>query len=366
MEQSNRNSDDFTEQCRKSIRRLSIGSSVISDGKTIYEERNQILDIEEGPELGKGSYSNVREVRRFHSQRSLSISHSTASVSERSLQSASTVFDPNTDPESRSYYYAVKKVRQDLTGSGRKHAAIDLAVEAQFLTSLSHQHIVSIEGVGDEPGSKNFFIIIERLDRTLTEQIQMWKVDTHRITRTMDGSKVKLTLASRMSMRIGYAKDLSCALAYLHEKKMIFRDLKPENVGFTHDNEIKIFDFGLARELREERKVGRDKYLLSLAGTRRYMAPEVMKGSPYGLPVDVFSFSLLLWEMLHMEKPYRNLDAKQHERALVLWRSRPKVSSEVPRAVKSIILKGWNNDAKSRPRMDIVLEKLQLHLESIP
>lgn len=184
----------------------------------------------------------VREVRRFHSQRSLSISHSTASVSERSLQSASTVFDPNTDPESRSYYYAVKKVRQDLTGSGRKHgeliigskwafyllvfcssfldfaAAIDLAVEAQFLTSLSHQHIVSIEGVGDEPGSKNFFIIIERLDRTLSEQIRIWQI-TRRITRTMDCSKVKSTMASRMSSRISYAKDLSCALSYLHEKK---------------------------------------------------------------------------------------------------------------------------------------------------
>ena len=145
---------------------------------------------------------------------------------------------------------------------------------------------------------------------------------------------------------------------------MIFRDLKPENVGFTHDDKIKIFDFGLARELREERKVGRDKYLLSLAGSRRYMATEVMKGCPYGLPADVFSFSLLLWEMVHTEKPFRNLDAKQHERALVLWRSRPKVSSEVPRAVKSIILKGWNNDAKRRPRIDIVLEKLQLHLES--
>ena len=98
-------------------------------------------------------------------------------------------------------------------------AAIDLAVEAQFLTSLSHQHIVSIEGVGDEPGSKNFFIIIERLDRTLSEQIRMWKTDARSIAKTMDRSKLKLTLASRMSARIGYAKDLSSALAYLHEKK---------------------------------------------------------------------------------------------------------------------------------------------------
>ena len=147
--------------------------------------------------------------------------------------------------------------------------------------------------------------------------------------------------------------------------RMIFRDLKPENVGFTHENEIKLFDFGLARELKEERKVGRDKYLLSLAGTRRYMAPEVIKGSPYGLPADVFSFSLLLWEMVHIEKPYRNLDAKQHERALVLWRSRPKVSSEVPRAVKSIILKAWNNDAKCRPRIIDVFDKLSAYINSL-
>lgn len=146
---------------------------------------------------------------------------------------------------------------------------------------------------------------------------------------------------------------------------MIFRDLKPENVGFTHENEIKLFDFGLARELREERKVGRDKYLLSLAGTRRYMAPEIIKGSPYGLPADVFSFSLLLWEMVHMEKPFRNLDAKQHERALVLWRSRPKVSGEVPRAVKNIIVKAWNNDAKCRPRMIDVFDKLSAYINSL-
>lgn len=76
-----------------------------------------------------------------------------------------------------------------------------------------------IEGVGDEPGSKNFFIIIERLDRTLSEQIRIWQIDTRRITRTMDRSKVKSTMASRMSSRISYAKDLSCALSYLHEKK---------------------------------------------------------------------------------------------------------------------------------------------------
>lgn len=97
----------------------------------------QPIGIEEGPELGTGSFAQVhllkvREVRRFHSQRSLSISHSTASVSERSLQSASTVFDPNTDPESRSYYYAVKKVRQDLTGSGRKHGELIIGSKWAF------------------------------------------------------------------------------------------------------------------------------------------------------------------------------------------------------------------------------------------
>ncbi|GFH58653.1 hypothetical protein CTEN210_15129 [Chaetoceros tenuissimus] len=348
----NANERGLKEECRRSIRRLSMGSSFIPEGRTILDDdQNRVAqnDIEEGLELGQGNFSKVREVKSFR-RNSMGASICSSTVSES--------FQPCVDPESRSYYYAVKKVRKDLSEARIHNATVDLVVEAQFLTSLSHQHIVSLEGVGDDPGSKDFFIILEKLDRTLANEIFAWKKEASVLKKIHCRDERKLSIKRRRDKHIEYARDLSSALAYLHDKNMIFRDLKPENVGFTHDNMIKLFDLGLARELKEERKVGRDKYLLSLCGTRRYMAPEVMKGSPYGLPADVFSFSLLLWEMVHTEKPFRNLDAKQHERALVLWRSRPKVSGDVPRAVKSIIVKSWNNDAKNRPRMIDVFDSI--------
>jgi serine/threonine protein kinase len=185
-------------------------------------------DIEEGPELGRGCFSNVREVK---SQRSLHSIHSQRSFQiecddEEGLSSksqVSTEFDAATDQPSRSYYYAVKKLRKDLSESNRMNGAIDLAVEAQFLTSLSHKNIVNLEGVGDNPGSKEFFIIVEKLDRTLTTEITAWKrqhryIKEGNIPRPRNKS-VKDMINAQLDSILVHAYDLSSALAYLHTKK---------------------------------------------------------------------------------------------------------------------------------------------------
>ena len=69
-------------------------------------------------------------------------------------------------------------------------------------------------------------------------------------------------------------------------QNIVFRDLKPDNVGFDVDNNIKIFDLGLARDLT---CVSRSGEMLGFTGTPRYMANEIGEGKPYGLPVDVYS-----------------------------------------------------------------------------
>ena len=195
--------------------------------------------------MGRGCFSNVREVK---SQRSLHSLHSQRSLqqslhSQRSLQiegsgddeeglssrrgslksQVSTEFDSATDQPSRSYYYAVKKLREDLSESNRMSGAIDLAVEAQFLTSLSHKNIVSLEGVGDNPGSKEFFIIVEKLDRTLATEIKGWK---HQQKYIKEGKipcprnkSVKDMIHEQLDSILLHAYDLSSALAYLHTKK---------------------------------------------------------------------------------------------------------------------------------------------------
>lgn len=185
-------------------------------------------DIEEGPELGRGSFSNVREVKSRHSLHSI---HSQRSFQiecddEEGLSSqsqVSTEFDAATDQPSRSYYYAVKKLREDLSESNRMNGAIDLAVEAQFLTSLSHKNIVNLEGVGDNPGSKEFFIIVEKLDRTLTTEITAWKRQ-HRYIKAGNipcprNKFVKDMMNAQLDSILVHAYDLSSALAYLHTKK---------------------------------------------------------------------------------------------------------------------------------------------------
>lgn len=77
--------------------------------------------------------------------------------------------------------------------------------------------------------------------------------------------------------------DMTAAIKYLHEKNIIYRDLKPENLGFDLRDDIKLFDLGLVKELHEADKMKDGTYKLSLAGTPRYMAPEVGLYMPYNL-----------------------------------------------------------------------------------
>lgn len=143
---------------------------------------------------------------------------------------------------------------------------------------------------------------------------------------------------------------------------MIYRDTKPDNIGFNAQGEIKLFDLGLAKELLEDRKVKENEYIISIAGTGRYMSPEVLSGKLYGLPADTFSFSLLLWQMLHQETPFMNFNARQHRRGLLMWKTRPKISKKIPSAVKNILKKGWEHKPKKRLRMKEIERRLHDYL----
>ena len=83
------------------------------------------------------------------------------------------------------------------------------------------------------------------------------------------------------------------------------RAQKPENIGFTKEGVLKLFDFGLAKELKPHRRLPDGTYQLTgNTGSRRYMAPEVAGVRPYNLSVDAYSFGILLWELSALEKPF--------------------------------------------------------------
>ena len=95
-------------------------------------------------------------------------------------------------------------------------------------------------------------------------------------------------------LRLSFATDITRALAYLHARKCIHRDIKGENLLVTANGRLKITDFGFARiAARNEEESKR----LTFCGTDSYMSPEILVGNEFDLPTDIFSLGVIFCEI---------------------------------------------------------------------
>lgn len=267
--------------------------------------------------------------------------------------------------------FVVKKLRCDLSNSTRNDGALALALEAKLLQKLSHPNLISMRYLGDNLGGLDFFIIIERLEIDLAQQLHLWKGDEARLRLSKSFKKTKKTeiLLSSFYDRVGIAYQVSTAIAYLHNKSVIFRDLKPQNIGLDKHNNAKIFDFGLSKELCDERKLRSDyneydKYIATqCAGTPRYMAPEVYNGIIYGLPVDIYSCSLVLWELMSLDESFSFANSLDDLASQVYQnKRRPKINRNWPKEIKKLLKSGWHHSPSKRPEAMEFSDQLQICL----
>jgi len=227
----------------------------------------------------------------------------------------------------------------------------DLTNESKILSSLSHPNIIKAHGFSKYGlNQHDYFIILEKLDCTFREKLDQWnkskkKIMVGKMNKLIGSKKFTSSLKDKLSMY----RDFASALVYLHSHRIVHRDLKPSNLCFNCNGEVKIIDFGLAAELRCGKKKSNGLYCLTGdTGTRRYMAPEIVRKEPYNESVDIYSFSLILWEMLAMTKPFEDYDIDMFDNFVADKGDRLYIDETWPAPLQRIISRCWAHNCFER------------------
>mmetsp|Transcript_44579 Transcript_44579/g.108059 ORF Transcript_44579/g.108059 Transcript_44579/m.108059 type:complete len:435 (+) Transcript_44579:316-1620(+) len=267
---------------------------------------------------------------------------------------------------SQNCRYAMKFLSVDTIADPSRFCtgAADLVVEAKFLASLEHPNIIKLRGMAAAGTSgfagmeeRGYFLLLDRLQCTLEDKIDLWRDYDKSLSIDRVGKKRRYFLAERLHV----AFDVCASLDYLHNNQIIYRDLKPDNIGFDIRGDVKLFDFGLAKELDPSLKSGcSDLYELSgNTGSLRYMSPEVARSEPYNLSADVYSFGLLLWQICSLDLPYDGMNRQDHSELVVHGNERPELDSSWSTPLRILMKRAWEPDPLVRPSMDSIYKILR-------
>jgi NIMA (never in mitosis gene a)-related kinase len=153
--------------------------------------------------------------------------------------------------------------------------------EVRFLSSLHHPNIVGYRDSFIERNS--LYIVMEYIDGgDLEKRIRQRGISSFTET------EVLFTFVQ-----------ILLALAYLHERRILHRDLKPQNIFLTNHGIVKLGDLGVAKSLD-----GTGDLAKTLIGTPFYLAPEIWDQKPYDMAADIWSLGTLLYELCALKKPY--------------------------------------------------------------
>lgn len=323
-------------------------------------------EITPGPLLGMGEFCSVRAISKIDVGDQLNRTESRQIGSNQDqdilLEKRGKIIGSFSRKKAKRY--AIKYLHQeaDRLPSQYQTGIVDITVETKILSALDHPNIIKLCGYNERAlFSPDYFIIIERLDYTLSDLMCEWKkINTKNKINSLISIKNRKYLKPSFQNIIKIGMSVSSAISYLHKKRVLHRDIKPDNMGFDSAGELKIFDFGLSTELSKEKRNAAGLYRMTgNTGSRRYMAPEIAREEPYNESVDVYSIGIILWEMIAKETAFDGYSIDLHSCLVVECGIRPKIEPTWPLAVQEIIERCWAHDYRSRPSAHKLCSYLQ-------
>ncbi|KAG1964343.1 mitogen-activated protein kinase kinase kinase [Pimephales promelas] len=160
------------------------------------------------------------------------------------------------------------------------------------------------------------------------------------------------------SHAMSWCLQCSQGVSYLHgmkPKALIHRDLKPPNLLLVAGGTVlKICDFGTACDIQT--------HMTNNKGSAAWMAPEVFEGSNYSEKCDVFSWGIILWEVITRRKPFDEIGGPAFR---IMWAvhrgTRPPLIKNLPKPIESLMNRCWSKDPSQRPSMEEIV-KIMSHL----
>ncbi|XP_027711888.1 mitogen-activated protein kinase kinase kinase 11 isoform X2 [Vombatus ursinus] len=240
----------------------------------------------------------------------------------------------------RGELVAVKAARQD-PDEDISVTAESVRQEARLFAMLAHPNIIALKAVClEEP---NLCLVMEYAA----------------------GGPLSRALAGRRvppHVLVNWGVQIARGMHYLHCEALvpvIHRDLKSNNILLLQPVEgddvehktLKITDFGLAREWHKTTQ-------MSAAGTYAWMAPEVIKASTFSKGSDVWSFGVLLWELLTGEVPYRGIDGLAVAYGVAVNKLTLPIPSTCPEPFAQLMADCWAQDPHRRPDFSAILQQL--------
>ncbi|KAK8898251.1 hypothetical protein M9Y10_000529 [Tritrichomonas musculus] len=158
---------------------------------------------------------------------------------------------------------------------------------------------------------------------------------------------------------------IASGMSYLHSRNIIHRDLKPANILEDDNFYPKISDFGLSKIYHQNIESMTSQSTVGFKGTPIYTAPEIWLFNEFSKSGDVYSFSIIVYELFVCEEPFKDFGLNTLYSKVIVAGERPEFKHPIPRCYRDLITRCWSPDPNARPTFQDIVKELRTNKEFI-